>query len=81
METAVTNNQCQELKNIKYKSMLLTGTPLHETKSSNDLSNLDNGDLKFENDFRSVYAALLQEKLNFDATKIGLTHSPLKEIF
>lgn len=41
METAVTNNQCQELKNIKYKSMLLTGTPLHETKSSNDLSNLD----------------------------------------
>ena len=46
-----------------------------------DLSNLDNGDLKFENDFRSVYAALLQEKLNFDATKIGLTHRPLKEIF
>jgi hypothetical protein len=41
METAITNDQCQELKNIKYKSMLLTGTPLHETKSSNDLSNLD----------------------------------------
>ena len=41
MENIITNNECQELKNIKYKSMLLTGTPLHETKSSNDLSNLD----------------------------------------
>lgn len=34
-------DECQELKNIKYKTMLLTGTPLHETKSSNDISNLD----------------------------------------
>jgi hypothetical protein len=41
MENIITNIECQELKNIKYKSMLLTGTPLHETKSSNDLSNLD----------------------------------------
>ena len=41
MENIITNNECQELKNIKYKSMLLTGTHLHETKSSNDLSNLD----------------------------------------
>ena len=40
MENIITNNECQELKNIKYKSMLLTGTHLHETKSSNDLSNL-----------------------------------------
>ena len=36
------NNECLELKNIKYKTMLLSGTPLKETKSSNDLSNLDN---------------------------------------
>jgi len=35
------NNECQELKNIKYKSMLLTGVPLKETKSFNDMSNLE----------------------------------------
>ncbi len=34
-------SECQELKNIKYKTMLLNGVPLQETKSSNDLSNLD----------------------------------------
>jgi hypothetical protein len=33
--------ECQELKNIKYKTMLLNGIPLHETKSANDISNLD----------------------------------------
>lgn len=33
--------ECQELKNIKYKTMLLNGTPLQETKAANDLSNLD----------------------------------------
>jgi hypothetical protein len=36
-----TINECQELKNIKYKTMLLNGAPLNETKSSNDLSNLE----------------------------------------
>ena len=35
------NDECHELKNIKYKTMLLNGNPLQETKSSNDLSNLD----------------------------------------
>ena len=35
------DNECQELKNIKYKTMLLNGAPLNETKSANDLSNLD----------------------------------------
>ena len=39
--TSTTTNECQELKNIKYKTMLLNGVPLHETKSSNDMSNLD----------------------------------------
>ena len=34
-------NECQELKNIKYKTMLLNGAPINETKSSNDLSNLE----------------------------------------
>uniref|UniRef100_A0A6C0ERU3 Uncharacterized protein n=1 Tax=viral metagenome TaxID=1070528 RepID=A0A6C0ERU3_9ZZZZ len=33
--------ECQELKNIKYKTMLLNGNPIQETKSSNDLSNLE----------------------------------------
>lgn len=41
MENIEINNECHELKNIKYKSMLLNGAPLKETKSSNDLSNLD----------------------------------------
>jgi hypothetical protein len=40
MET--NNEECLELKNIKYKTMLLKGVPIKETKSSNDLSNLEN---------------------------------------
>lgn len=37
------SDECQELKNLKYKTMLLNGVPLQESKisSSNDLSNLD----------------------------------------
>jgi len=34
-------DDCQELKNIKYKTMLLNGAPLNETKSINDMSNLE----------------------------------------
>lgn len=41
MEEVATTNECQELKNLKYKTMLLNGVPLKEIKSSNDLSNLD----------------------------------------
>jgi len=33
--------ECVELKNIKYKSMLLSGNAVPETKSSTDLSNLE----------------------------------------
>jgi len=33
--------ECVELKNIKYKTMLTKGNSLNETKSSNNLSNLD----------------------------------------
>lgn len=41
MEEVVKESECQELKNIKYKTMLLNGVQIKETKSSNDLSNLD----------------------------------------
>lgn len=37
----VKQEECIELKNIKYKTMLLNGNPIIETKSSNNLSNLD----------------------------------------
>jgi len=40
--TNTNNEECLELKNIKYKTMLLKGTPIKETKSSNNLSNLEN---------------------------------------
>lgn len=40
-EINTANDECQELKNIKYKTMLLNGNPLKETKSSNDISNLE----------------------------------------
>ena len=33
--------ECFELKNINYKTMLLSGVPIQETKSANDLSNLE----------------------------------------
>lgn len=46
-----------------------------------NLSDLDNGDLKYEIDFRSVYASLLKQKMNFDYTKIGITNSPLNGLF
>jgi hypothetical protein len=40
-ENNITKEECLELKNIKYKTMLLNGNPLQETKSANDISNLD----------------------------------------
>ncbi|MEG1024314.1 MAG: DUF1501 domain-containing protein [Flavobacterium sp.] len=46
-----------------------------------DLSNLDNGDLKYEIDFRSVYASLLQQKMNFDYSKIGIRNKPVSGLF
>ena len=39
-ENNTNSEECLELKNIKYKTMLLNGNPLKETKSENDLSNL-----------------------------------------
>lgn len=46
-----------------------------------NLADLDNGDLKYEVDFRSVYASLLQSKLNFDYTKIGITNKTVNGLF
>lgn len=46
-----------------------------------NLADLDNGDLKYEIDFRSVYAVLLQNKMSFDPTKIGIKNNPLNGIF
>lgn len=46
-----------------------------------NLSNLDKGDLIFENDFRSVYATLLKHKFNFDPTKININNSLINNIF
>jgi uncharacterized protein (DUF1501 family) len=46
-----------------------------------NLSDLDNGDLKHEIDFRSVYATLLQQKMNFDYTKIGINNTAINGLF
>ena len=46
-----------------------------------NLADLDNGDLKYEIDFRSIYATLLQNKMNFDYAKIGITNTVLNGIF
>lgn len=46
-----------------------------------NLTDLDNGDLKYEVDFRSIYATLLKEKMNFDYTKIGISNPTLKGLF
>jgi hypothetical protein len=42
---------------------------------------LDQGDLKYQIDFRSVYASLLEQKLNFDPTKIGIKNNSLDRLF
>lgn len=39
--TILLHDECIELKNIKYKTMLLSGAPLKETKNTNNLLNLD----------------------------------------
>ncbi len=46
-----------------------------------NLSNLDQGDLFYETDFRSVYATLLAQKLQFDYTKIGIKNQILNGLF
>ena len=46
-----------------------------------NLSDLSQGDLKYQIDFRSVYASLLKEKMAFDYTKIGIKSTPLQGLF
>jgi len=46
-----------------------------------NLADLDGGDLKYEIDFRSVYASLLKEKMNFDYSKIGIKNMPVSGLF
>ena len=46
-----------------------------------NLADLDKGDLKYEIDFRSVYASLLENKLAFDHTKIGIKNKALSGLF
>jgi uncharacterized protein (DUF1501 family) len=49
--------------------------------SNPNLSDLDRGDLKYEIDFRSVYASLLKNKLHFDYSKIGIKNKALEGLF
>jgi uncharacterized protein (DUF1501 family) len=46
-----------------------------------NLSDLDKGDLKYAIDFRSVYGALLQNKLDFNPTQIGIKQQPITGLF
>jgi hypothetical protein len=41
MENTNVDNECQEIKNNKYKNLLLNGIHISETKSSSDLSSLE----------------------------------------
>ncbi|WP_445722503.1 hypothetical protein [Flavobacterium sp.] len=49
--------------------------------SNPNLTDLDNDDLKFEIDFRSVYASILQEHLAFNPTQIGIKNPILNGLF
>lgn len=46
-----------------------------------NLDNLVAGDLQHDIDFRSVYASLLINKLDFDPSKIGIKQKPLTGLF
>ena len=46
-----------------------------------NLEDLDNGDLKYEIDFRSVYSSLLENKLSFDPKNIGIKNISLTGLF
>lgn len=46
-----------------------------------NLSDLDNGDLKHDIDFRSVYASLLKNKFDFDSSQIGIRNKILEGLF
>ena len=49
--------------------------------SNPNLFDLDEGDLKYQIDFRSVYASLLNHKLEFDYQSIDITSKPINGLF
>jgi len=49
--------------------------------SNPNLSDLQQGDLKHQIDFRSVYATLLKDKLNFNPSSIGIKNPVLNDLF
>ena len=61
--------ECVELKNIKYKTMLLVGNPLVETKTSGDLTNIDklydNSLIEIINSFGSEQPLITLEVTHF----------------
>lgn len=46
-----------------------------------NLLDLDEGDLKYKIDFRSIYATLLKDKLKLNPIKIGINSLPIENIF
>ena len=46
-----------------------------------DLLNLNNGDLKHELDFRSVYATILKQKLGVEPSKVQISQEILRGVF
>ena len=49
--------------------------------SNPNFDDLVNGDLKHEHDFRSVYAAILKQKLGVDPLKAGIKQEILRGVF
>jgi uncharacterized protein (DUF1501 family) len=48
--------------------------------SNPNLDDLDNGDLKFQHDFRSVYAGILKNRLGVDPSKAGISQAILQGV-
>ena len=46
-----------------------------------NLSDLVNGDLKHQFDFRSLYATILSQKLGVDPSKAGISQEILRGVF
>ena len=46
-----------------------------------NLSDLDNGDLRYAIDFRSVYASVLKEKLHYNPSAIGIKNNIVSGVF
>ena len=62
--------------------MIIGGNNKGKIMGSNaNLSRLNQGDLQFETDFRSVYATLLKHKFNFDPTLINIKNELLAGLF